>query len=485
MHTTVLGRNLRTSLLSGVSALSLGLTGLAFSAHEATAVVARDDQAATVPVTYQCVLGPGGGATTTNVTAGALADGCASLTYVGYTVTDLTPAPFNLPGFIGQCTGTLINPRMVLTAAHCYNEAPQSAYGTGGTIRHAMSFSPLPLANNALSNWLFGTAMLNGQTNNGFTDIASVRYAPGNIDFLQGDIAIVTLANPVTSVGTSPILMSALDQQRDAIVNGYGLTGNGTGGATISSRVRRAGQNNVGANLSIDDLCFQVFGLDPLTCNGISLPQNLYWSDFDSLTTSPGVRANPFDFDLLPGASLPREAMTGGGDSGSSLFVTIAGRQVSLGPLSGSFRFFGAQAFGSYGTASFYQPAYLYANWIASVNPTRYYVAKAGNQTWNSGTGWDEFLDPNFLVLSGGNLVNGIPAADVGVGATTDVGLFNDGSLLPADGGAPAGLLTASANIASVADLGVQSLPARTNQLTDSLDLSPAPSVEGVPPAAP
>ncbi|MCE9523635.1 MAG: autotransporter outer membrane beta-barrel domain-containing protein, partial [Alphaproteobacteria bacterium] len=47
------------------------------------------------------------------------------------------------------------------------------------------------------------------------------------------------------------------------------------------------------------------------------------------------------------------------------------------------------------------------------------------------------------------------------------------------------GLLTASANIASVADLGVQSLPARTNQLTDSLDLSPAPSVEGVPPAAP
>ena len=133
MHTTILGRNLRTSLLSGVSALSLGLTGLTFSTHDASAVVARDDQAAVVPVTYQCVLGPGGGATTTNVTAGALADGCAGLTYIGYTVTDLTPAPFNLPGFIGQCTGTLITPRMVLTAAHCYNEAPQSASGTGGT----------------------------------------------------------------------------------------------------------------------------------------------------------------------------------------------------------------------------------------------------------------------------------------------------------------------------------------------------------------
>ena len=29
--------------------------------------------------------------------------------------------------------------------------------------------------------------MLNGVTDNGYTDAVSVRYAPGNIDFLQGD----------------------------------------------------------------------------------------------------------------------------------------------------------------------------------------------------------------------------------------------------------------------------------------------------------
>lgn len=479
------GGILRNWLTLSASALALTAGVIAVATGPAHAVVARDDQAATIPVTYPCIPGPGGAPTTANVPAGTLADTCNGLTFVGYTVTDLSGPPFNLPGFIGQCTGTLINPRMVLTAAHCYNDAPETAYGTGGALRHAISFRPLPLANNALVNWLFGTAMLNGVTSNGYVDIASVRYAPGNIDFLQGDIAIVTLASPVTDVGFSPILMSALDQQRDAIVNGYGLTGSGTTGATISSRVRRAGQNNVGASLSINDLCLQVFGLDPVSCLGGSLPQNLYWADFDSLTTAPGTRQNAFDFDVLPGATLPREAATGGGDSGSSLFVTIAGRQVSLGPLSGGFRFFGAaQPFGSYGTTSFYQPAYLYANWIASVNPTRYYVAKAGNFAWNSAAAWDEFLDPNFLILSGGNLVNGLPATDVGAGTTTDLGFFNDGTLAPADA-TGAGSVTSSGNIVSLGGLGFGSAPAITDDVLGLDDYEalpaagPAPGGEG------
>jgi uncharacterized protein with beta-barrel porin domain len=370
-----------------------------------------------------------------------LVDANNTMPYVGYILVDLTGAPFSQPGFLSFCTGALVNPRMVISAAHCFNSAPESAYGTGGTVRSAVSFSPYPLANSMRANWLTGAPLLNGQPSNGFTDIASIRYAPSNVSFWQADIAVISLANTVSNIPGTPLLMSPLDSARDGIIAGYGRTGTGTTGVGPFSSARRIGQNSVDALLSINDLCAQVAFWNPAECG--TFPQNVYMIDFDSLTTSPGIRQNPYDFDVLPGASLPREAQIGNGDSGGSLFATVNGTQVSLGPLSGNIWFSApAQNFGSYGTLGFWQPAFLFANWIATENPERYFVANAGNFSWTSPAAWQEMLDPGFLMISGSTLVNGIPATDIGIGPAPDIGAFNDGSTAPAtqvlDGGASA-----------------------------------------------
>lgn len=111
-------RGLRAGLLGAASFVSIA-TAAIVGAGVAAAIVPKDENAATVPVTFPGVPGPTPGGTTTNVPAGALADRLNQWSWVGYSVSDLSGAPFNNPGFIGQCTGTLINPRMFLTAAHC------------------------------------------------------------------------------------------------------------------------------------------------------------------------------------------------------------------------------------------------------------------------------------------------------------------------------------------------------------------------------
>ncbi|RYD53977.1 MAG: hypothetical protein EOP60_08945, partial [Sphingomonadales bacterium] len=67
-------------------------------------------------------------------------------------------------GFVGLCTGTLINPRTVIFAAHCVNDAPANSYGanSGGTAI-GFGFETNTRANAAgqtdeLVRWLLGGA---------------------------------------------------------------------------------------------------------------------------------------------------------------------------------------------------------------------------------------------------------------------------------------------------------------------------------------
>jgi len=349
----------------------------------------------------------------------------------------IVSTPGATPGSVslGLCTGTLINPRTVLFAAHCVNTRPATAYGSeSGGVAIGFGFNNAnnttqpgqPAGTSPLLNWLFGSAAQGRAPNT--TSAAEFFYTVNGVvynnlsletaaaGFLYGDVAIASLDTPARNIPTWAILLSALTPPSQitaangtgyhVTISGYGGNGIGTTGATgaIDYR-RRVAENWLGGLTSFNTRDTILFG-------GFSVnrPQNLYWLDFDDPRRGT-ASATPFDFNIFRDNPLPNEGTTAGGDSGGPLILdrTFA-QQIVIGVLSGGSRFFGSQPFSSYGTASFYQPIYLYWDWIAANNPYRYVGANAGNGNWEDPTRWVSLQDPNYFVIgANGQLVNGVP----------------------------------------------------------------------------
>ena len=324
-------------------------------------------------------------------------------------------------GFVGLCTGTLINPRTVIFAAHCVNDRAANAYGQnsgGQPIGFGFSNNNNAAGNSAFGNWLSGY-----QTNTGrfMYDANYVAYNPLSLEpnaatFLYGDIALASLDTPAANVPTWALLFSKLAAPASigasgtgyhVVIDGYGNNGTGITGSVggIDFR-RRIAENMLGGLASLDHFENFLFG-----GNSTTNPQNLYWIDFDDPRRGTATPPSPFDFNAWRDNGLPLEGTTSSGDSGGPLILDAAfARQVVIGVLSGGYsRFFNGQPADSYGTASFYQPLYLYWDWIAANNPYHYASAVAGNGAWTDPTHWVTNLDPSYQIVSGGVLVNGIP----------------------------------------------------------------------------
>jgi hypothetical protein len=324
-------------------------------------------------------------------------------------------------GYIGTCTASLINPRTVIFAAHCVNEGdddfkPASSYGAafGGTpIAFFFNANNNVSGNSAIGHWLFGTANSDPyltrpgentyNSNYVIYNTKSTELGFGN-NFLQADIAMAALDTPAVGIPTWTLLFSPITEPTHATVIGYGRTGSGSLGATGSDYRRRVAENTISFLGSLDDVDSFLFGVSD------GLPQNLYQIDFNDPKFGTD-EANIYDFNIFHDAAQAKEAITAPGDSGGPLVIDqMFSQQVIAAVLSGGSRYYYSQPSASYGTTSFYQPLYLFWDWIVTNNPYKYVSAKVGDGSWTDPNHWVMNLDPNYVTIdANGNLVNALP----------------------------------------------------------------------------
>lgn len=391
-----------------------------------------------------------------------------------------------------NCTGSLINGRTVLSAAHCFNDYPSYFYDDyNNALSPIIAYGPDTF--DALFGWLStgaASSFYEIDERNGLVlgnqvlihPDADPAFGPA-LNFPSADVAMVSLSNPLAHLPSYAMLFSPVGVGEHVSMVGYGGHGIGSTGDVGIDGKRQAGENLIGMVGSQVDFLSAIFGTDasPYYTNAPGANQSMYWIDFDNpdrtgeecgrdgigdWACTDGVSWWFFDNpvtntwfntslsnDIFPDDALPYESGTAGGDSGSAIFFDQLGDAPIIGGvLSGGFTFVSPVPSG-YSDVSYYNPLFNYYDFIVEANPYKYVSAIEGDGLWSDATHWVQDLDPNYLIIDeNGNLVNGIPdAPEPGVGSDgPDEGIVLDVDIAPAQQteGTPAGTagVDASAN---------------------------------------
>jgi subtilase-type serine protease len=285
------------------------------------------------------------------------------------------------------CTGTLINSRTILTAAHCMLNS-NGGY-TGGAV--SVSFSP-DTSSNINPRVTISAAILN-------------TYNPIANDSRSNDIAMLSLSTPVTNITPAKLLTSNpgsadFPKVGDGVtVAGYGRTGTGLNTSAADGK-RRIAQTILGGYLPERSLT--TFGVQPnvpneCTANGNCLvsfgqgTQPFFVAQFRN-PQNP-AQFNYFNLNVAPPTL---QGGTSAGDSGGPAFWCPLGsldkcspnQLVEIGVLFGGGNPSGPRWL--YGHISEWTPVNLFTNWIAQNNPQRLVTANAGNFNWSNPAGWSD-----------------------------------------------------------------------------------------------